>query len=165
MRISMMMAMDTNKLIGKQGGMPWHISTELKYFKKVTMGKPVIMGRVTHESIGRPLPGRVNIVVTRNQDWQVDGLETVASLDDAFAFARTCDAEEMMVIGGASLCAAAMPATERLYLTVIDHEFADGDTWLNSFDWQEWSETSSESHDETADCGYRYTYYVLDRKP
>ncbi len=164
MRISMMMAMDTRNLIGKEGGMPWHISSDLQYFKRVTMGKPVIMGRVTYDSIGRPLPGRANIVVTRNNQWSVDGVRTAASLHEAYDVARTQSAEEMMVIGGASLCQAAMPDTERLYLTVIDHEFPDGDTWLDSFNWQDWTVTSVDKHDETADGGYRFAYYVLDRK-
>lgn len=159
----MIMAMDKAKLIGSKSGLPWHISSDLKYFKRTTMGKPMIMGRVTYESIGRPLPGRPNIVLTSDARWRADGVEVVHSLDDAIAAARSHSAQEMMVIGGASICALAMPQTERLYLTLIDHEFAAGDTWLTSFDWNEWTEISSESHDETDGGGYRYTYYVLER--
>lgn len=163
MRISMVMAMDVNRLIGKEGGLPWHISSDLKYFKRITMSKPLIMGRKTYDSIGKPLPGRPNIVITRNKDWSVEGVQRAESLEQAFEFAAAYDAEEMMVIGGASICQAAMPHTERLYLTVIDHEFADGDTWLRSYQPGEWREVSSESHDETDAGGYRFTYSVLER--
>ncbi len=164
MRISMVMAMDRAKLIGKEKGMPWHIPSDLQYFKNVTMGKPVIMGRVTYESIGRPLPGRHSIVLSRDKAWAADQVETVHSLADAFAAARKHPGDEMMVIGGASLCALAMPYTERLYLTIVDHEFADGDTWLDSFNQSHWNEVSREAHDETSQGGYRYTYFVLDNK-
>ena len=81
MRISMIMAMDVNRLIGKDGGMPWHISADLKYFKRITMGKPVIMGRRTFDSLGKPLPGRPNIVITRSKDWTAAGVQVAASLE------------------------------------------------------------------------------------
>ncbi len=164
MRISMIMAMDLNQLIGKGGKMPWHISAELKYFKKITLGKPVIMGRKTFDSIEKPLPERPNIVVTRNKDWSIEGVQTAESLQQAFEMAALHNAEELMVIGGASLCEQAMPHTDRLYLTVIEHEFEGGDTWLNSFKPDEWKEISAEPHDETTDGGYRYSYKVFERK-
>jgi len=134
--VAMMMAMDSNRLIGKEGGMPWHVPGEMAYFKRVTMGKPVIMGRKTFESIGKPLPGRPNIVVTRNRDWAAEGVVIVHDLDTAVHTARDIclsaeqPVSEMMVIGGAGICREAMALTQRLYLTVIDHEF-DGDTWLD----------------------------------
>jgi len=165
MRISMMMAMDTNRLIGKDGSMPWHISAELKYFKRITMGKPVIMGRKTFDSIGKPLPGRPNIVITRNEGWAVTDVQRASSLTQAIHLAREHQSDELMVIGGASVCQEAMPYVERLYLTVIDHEFADGDTWLQSYESADWHEVSSEAHDETSDGGYRFTYSVLERLP
>lgn len=163
MQVSMIMAMDKAKLIGKHGGMPWKISSDLKYFKRVTMGKPLIMGRVTFDSLGRPLPGRPNIVLTRDETWTADGVEAVHTLEVAFSAARKHHGDEMMVIGGASLCQLAMPHTRRLYLTVIDHQFVDGDTWLDSFHWRDWKEVSNEAHDETDQGGYKFTYYVLDR--
>ncbi len=164
MQISMVMAMDNNRLIGKDGGMPWHISADLQYFKRITMGKPVIMGRKTFDSIGKPLPGRQNIVITRNKDWSVSGVQVAESLQHALDLAASHSTEEVMVVGGASVCEAAMPLTDRLYLTVIDHEFQDGDTWLNSYQPDEWYEVSSESHDETPDGGLQYVYKVLERK-
>ena len=160
--ISMIMAMDNNRLVGKDGGLPWHISSDLKYFKRITMGKPMIMGRRTFESIGKPLPGRPNIVITRNKDWDADGVQVASSFDQAVEYARQHDSQEVMVIGGASVCEQAMPQTQRLYLTVIDHEF-DGDTWLKSYQPQDWRELSSEVHDETDTGGYRFTYYVHER--
>ena len=164
MKISMIMAMDNAKLIGKDGGMPWKISNDLQYFKRVTMGKPMIMGRITFDSLGKPVPGRPHIVLTRDQNWHYDNVESVQTLDDAFAAARCHDGDEMMVIGGASLCKLAMPHVQCLYLTVIDHQFDEGDTWLDSFNWDEWTETSAKSYDETSDGGYRYVHYVLERR-
>jgi len=111
----MMMAMDANKLIGANGGLPWHIPGELAYFKSVTMGKPVIMGRKTFESIGKPLPGRANVVVTSNTSWQRDGVHTVSSTDEALSTASkiatnvATAAQEIMIIGGAALCRELMP--------------------------------------------------------
>ena len=159
----MVMAMDKNRLIGKDGNMPWHIPSDLKYFKRVTMGKPVIMGRKTFDSLGKPLPGRPNIVVTRNKEWSVEGVQVASALEEAFELAKEHSTEEIMVVGGASLCAQAMPSTDRLFLTIIDHEFEGGDTWLKSYEADEWREVSREEHDETGQGGYRYTYYVLER--
>jgi len=140
-KVGMVMAMDRNRLIGKENGMPWHIPGEQAYFKAITLGKPVIMGRKTHESIGRPLPGRQNIVVTRNPSWRGDGVDAVLSLEAAIELANKAGTDEVMVIGGAGLCELAIPFTDRLYLTVIDAEY-EGDTWLNSYKADEWVEAS-----------------------
>lgn len=164
--IAMMMAMDKNKLIGSDGGMPWHIPGEQAYFKRVTMGKPIIMGRKTFDSIGKPLPGRANIVVTRNSEWSADGVTVVASLDDAFEAGRKAlkkqPATEIVVIGGASLCQAAMPLTQRLYLTVVDKAYT-GDTWLDSFHWDDWSVESEDVQDQDSTGGLAVTYWVLEK--
>jgi len=127
------------------------------------MGKPVIMGRKTFDSLGKPLPGRPNIVVTRNKDWSAEGVQVASALEEAFDLAKEHSAEEIMVVGGASLCAQAMPSTDRLFLTIIDHEFEGGDTWLKSYEANDWHEVSREEHDETGQGGYRYTYFVLER--
>ncbi len=163
MRIAMVMAMDNNRLIGKDGTLPWHISADLQYFKRITMGKPMIMGRKTYESIGRPLPGRHSIVVTGNERWSEENVQVASSLDEALECARAHQADEMMIIGGASICESAMPYVERLYLTIIDHEFEGGDTWLQSYQANDWIEVSSEHNDETGQGGYRFIYYVLER--
>ena len=163
-----MMAMDKNRLIGKAGAMPWHIPGELAYFKRVTMGKPVIMGRKTFESIGKPLPGRSNIVVTRNRNWSAENVIVVHDLDTAVQSAEdiclsdATAASEMVIIGGAGLCRDAMPITERLYLTVIDHAF-EGDIWLDSFHWDDWQVLSQDVQDEQNTGGLPVTYWVLEK--
>lgn len=167
--VTMMLAMDKNKLIGKDGGMPWKIPGEMAYFKEVTMGKPVIMGRVTFDSIGKPLPGRPNFVVTRNADWVAEGVQTCTSLDAAIAGAKQyykdSDAnepaapKEVMVIGGAGLCREAMPQTQRIYLTLIDHEY-EGDIWFDSFEWDDWQINSRKDLQQN---GLAYSYLVLER--
>ena len=180
----MVMAMDRNRLIGKDGGMPWHLPGEMQYFKKVTMGKPLIMGRKTYESIGRPLPGRISIVVTRNADWPDSGdnavrdylssgqLRVSSTVDEAFIVAQgivsgdtanTEDAvtgKEVAVVGGAAICELAMPYCQRLYLTVIDAEF-EGDTWLSSFKRDDWNLVSDSP---TSMGGFDLSYQVLERQ-
>jgi len=165
----MMMAMDKNRLIGRDGGLPWHVPGELAYFKRVTMGKPVIMGRKTFESIGKPLPGRTNIVITRNQHWRAEGAIVSHNLESALA--QACDivklpatkADELVVIGGASLCRDAMAITQRLYLTVIDHAY-EGDTWLDSFEWDQWTVVSEDVQDPETTAGLPVTYWVLEKR-
>jgi len=172
--VAMMLAMDKNKLIGKEGGMPWFIPGEMAYFKKVTMGKPVVMGRKTFDSIGKPLPGRPNFVVTRNADWSADGVETCTSLNAAIegatdfyaknktnseAVAEHRKTNEIFVIGGAGLCREAMPDTVRIYLTDIDHEF-EGDIWFDSFDWNDWQVISRQDNQHES---LKYSYLVLER--
>ena len=160
-KIAMIMAMDKNKLIGKDNGMPWHIPGEMAYFKKITLGKPVIMGRKTHESIGQALPGRQNIVVTRNNEWASAGIDAVTSVDAAIKLARRSNTEEIMIIGGAASCEVAMPITERLYLTVIDEAY-EGDTWLESYEADQWREISREdiAANESVPS---FSYLVLER--
>lgn len=167
-KVAMMMAMDKNRLIGKEGGMPWHVPGELAYFKRVTMAKPLIMGRKTFDSIGKPLPGRTNIVVTRNKDWHADGVVVAHDLESAFTVAtEICHsaehpADEMMVIGGAGLCHDAMAYTQRLYLTIIDQAY-EGDTWLESFQWDDWNIASEDVQDPESTGGIRVTYWVLEK--
>ncbi|NND89328.1 MAG: dihydrofolate reductase [Granulosicoccus sp.] len=172
--IAMMMAMDRNRLIGRDGRLPWHIPGELAYFKAVTMGKPVVMGRKTYESIGKPLPGRDNIVVTRNPNWSADGVQRAQSLESALSLAKGIAAgdtqqnvpdgshPEVMIIGGASLCRDAMPDTQRLYLTTVDYDF-DGDTWFDSFHWDDWKVVSEERRDPFSTDGLLVTYWVLEK--
>jgi len=164
--VCVVLAMDKNKLIGKEGGMPWHIPGELAYFKSITMGHPIIMGRKTFDSIGKPLPGRLNVVVTRNKDWQAEGAVAVTSLEDAMAVSKASvsdkDNPQVMVIGGAALCRDAMPFTDRLYLTFIDHEY-EGDTWFDSFDATQWQEVSRRDVDPSETNGIPISYRVLER--
>ena len=141
MKLSLIVAVSRNGVIGRGNTLPWHLPADLKHFKAVTMGKPVIMGRKTWESIGRPLPGRKNIVVSRNRDFRAAGCEVVSSLDAAV---RACtDAAEVFVIGGAQLYADALPHADRLYLTRVDAEI-DGDVTFPRFDPAAWKLVSSE---------------------
>lgn len=148
--ISLIVAHDKNYVIGYENGMPWHLPGDLQYFKEMTMGKPIIMGRKTFESIGRPLPGRRNIVITRNDQYTAEGIETVSSLDAALALVK--DVPEIMVIGGAQIFEQALSMADKLYITLIDHEFK-GDTYFPRYDG--WRLTSSQ---EAIDSGQGYTF-------
>lgn len=133
--LSLIVAMDENRVIGHDNALPWCLPADLAHFKRMTMGKPVVMGRKTHESIGRPLPGRRNLVVTSNPDYDAPGCEVVAGIDAALTACE--DAKEVMLIGGATLYAQTLARADRLYVTLIHHEF-DGDTWFPEFDSAAW---------------------------
>ena len=147
MSISIVAAVARNGVIGAGGGMPWHLPDELRLFKETTLGHVLVMGRRTYESIGRPLPGRTTVVVTRSSDWSPDAGDVVVARDveDALARARAID-DEVFVVGGGELYAAALPHTDRLVLTFVEQE-PDGDTRFPEVDWGEWRETSREPGD------------------
>jgi dihydrofolate reductase len=151
--ITLVAAMARNGAIGLGGAMPWHLPRELKHFKAVTMGHPIVMGRKTWESIGRPLPGRQNIVVTRNPGYSAEGCDVVASLQAAVEVAN---GDEVMVIGGGQLYEQALPHADRMVLTLVDCEPV-GDTWFPEWDPADWTETSSrhEDPDEANPHAYR----------
>jgi dihydrofolate reductase len=148
-----------NGVIGKDGALPWHLPEDLKRFKRMTVGKPVIMGRKTFESIGKPLPGRQNIVLTRDAGWQCPGVSVAANLAEAVAAAGLdprARAEGIMVIGGAQIYAEALPSATRIELTEVDAE-PDGDTVLPAFDPARWREVARESHAPEGDRpGYAF---------
>ncbi len=160
MRIALIAALDRNGLIGRDNDLPWRLPADLQHFKRMTMGKPILMGRLTWESLGRPLPGRHNIVLTRDQDYQAEGATVVDSTDAALAAAG--EAEEAMVIGGAAFYRAMLPHAERLYLTRIDAEF-DGDAWFPEFDPAAWRETARETHALDERNAYPYAFVTLER--
>ncbi len=135
MRISLIAAMDKNNLIGSSNQIPWHIPGELKRFREITMGRPVIMGRKTHESIGKPLDGRVNIVLTKNQNLRFDGVQCYSKLEDIFNSLK--NEEEIFVIGGSQIYEITLPLANRLYITMINEEYS-GDTWFPKIDFSEW---------------------------
>ncbi|TAN55398.1 MAG: dihydrofolate reductase [Magnetospirillum sp.] len=143
--IGLIVAIAANGVIGRDNALPWHIPEDLKWFKRNTLGKPVIMGRKTWDSIGRPLPGRPNIVVTRQADWAAAGAHAVHSLEDGLALAERLApaAAESMVIGGSALFAEALPRCGRLYLTEIQRAY-DGDTRFPAFDRAGWREVGRE---------------------
>ena len=155
-RITLVAAMARNRAIGLEGAMPWHLPRELRHFKEITMGKPIVMGRKTWESIGRVLPGRQNIVVTRNPDYVVEGCDLAESLEAAVNVARGA---EVMIIGGGQLYAEALPHADRMVLTRVDCE-PEADTWFPEWIAAEWSETTSRS--EMADEKNPLNYRVMD---
>ncbi|MCP5368441.1 MAG: dihydrofolate reductase [Hyphomicrobiales bacterium] len=162
MRVSLVVAVAENGVIGRDGGLPWRLPGDLAWFKKVTMGKPIIMGRKTYDSIGRPLPGRTNIVVTRNPDWRADGVAAAPDLDTALARAAGEGAGEAMVIGGAQIYAQAIELADRYYLTEV-HAAVEGDTSLPPLDRSQWVETFRERHAAAGDAP-AYSFVILDRR-
>jgi dihydrofolate reductase len=144
-RVVLVAAVADNGVIGRDGDIPWSISEDLKHFRAVTSGHPVVMGRLTYESIGRPLPKRTNIVVTRTPGWSAEGVTVVESLEAALAAARGCEGD-VMVIGGAQIYAAAMGAADVQVLTEV-HQTPEGDTFYPAYDRSEWIETRREKRD------------------
>ena len=160
MRLSIVVAMDDNRLIGSKNQLPWHLPADLAYFKKLTTGKSILMGRKTYDSIGRPLPNRRNIVITRNANISIPGCEVVSSIDHALELTK--EDPEVMVIGGASLCEQLLPKINRLYITKIDGVF-EGDVFFPKYDDFDWLEVSCESHPKDNSNAYSYKFIVLDR--
>jgi dihydrofolate reductase len=160
MRISIIVAMAKGNVIGRDGNLPWHLSNDLKRFKSLTMGHHIVMGRKTYESIGRPLPGRVSVVVTRQASYSVEGVIIVHSLDEALQRANGDD--EVFVIGGAQIYAQALPLAGRIYLTRVDGEVS-GDTrfpQINLVDWRVVSESNSAADERNE---FPHSFQVLDR--
>ena len=166
MKIAMIAAVAENNAIGINNKMPWYLPGDLRYFKGITMGKPVIMGRKTFDSLRRPLPGRTNIVITRDKTWQHEGVKVVHSLDDAIALAEDIALingnEEIMVIGGEQIYRMALEKADRLYLTRVYQSF-EGDAFFPELDETQWQETSRQDLQSEDDEPLTYSYLVLDR--
>lgn len=164
--LAIIVAAAENGVIGRNNGLPWHLPQDLRYFKQVTMGKPIVMGRKTFESIGRPLPGRSNIVISRNITFSAAGVRIVATLDEAISLAddiaQTDGAAEVVVIGGAEIYRLAMPRAQRLYLTEV-HASVEGDAMLPPIHWPDWREVSRERHAASADNPFDYSFVVYER--
>ncbi|MBC8268597.1 MAG: dihydrofolate reductase [Rhodospirillaceae bacterium] len=161
MIIALVCALGENRVIGKDGGLPWHIPGDLKLFKKTTMGKPIIMGRKTWESLGRPLPGRTNIVITRKPDFKAEGAEVTGDLDQALAVAGQQEGEEVMVIGGAEIYRLALPKADRLYLSEVALN-PQGAAFSPDFDQADWREISRQPFPADEDAP-AYTLVVYER--
>ena len=167
MKIAMIAAVAQNNAIGINNKMPWYLPGDLRYFKAVTMGKPIIMGRKTFDSLRKPLPGRTNIVITRDQAWQHEGVKVVHNLDDALALAEDIALingnEEVMVIGGAQIYQQALDKSDRLYLTKV-HQSFEGDAYFPEIDESDWLETAREDKQSDDEEPLLFSYLVLDRK-
>ncbi|KZE32653.1 dihydrofolate reductase [Crenobacter luteus] len=154
--LTLVAAMADDNVIGVANTLPWHLPEDLRHFKAVTLGKPIVMGRKTYDSIGRPLPGRRNIVVTRNRDWAADGVEVAHSLDAALE--RLAGVDEVCVVGGAELYAQAMARADRLILTEIALK-VDGDARFPAVDAAVWREVSREAHVAASGLAYAFVEY------
>lgn len=155
MKISLIVAMASNRVIGLNGAMPWHLSADLKRFKRITLGSPILMGRKTFDAIGRPLPGRENLIISRNPDYRRPGCRVFADIGGALEYVNGCP--EVFVIGGATLYEALLPRADYLYLTLIHREFA-GDTYFPEFDYSAWRvlERIEVADDPSVDFSYEF---------
>ena len=160
--ISLIVAASRNNVIGAKGRLPWRLSGDLKRFKALTLGKPIVMGRLTYESIGRPLPGRQNIVITRQADYEAEGCDVVPSIEAALAAAG--NAEEIMIIGGGHIYREFLPRADRIYLTRVQAE-VDGDAFLPVIAADEWYEIAREHHAADESNEYDFVLMTLDRAP
>ena len=162
MTLSLIAALAKNRVIGRDGDIPWRIPEDWQHFKRVTTGHPIIMGRKTYQSIGKPLAGRTNIVVTRNRDLEIAGSVIKHSLEDALAFAAPLSSDEVFVIGGERLYTDALPKANKLYLTLVDLE-VEGDTFFPAYDDTEWLET--ERQENSSERGKpAFTFVTLERR-
>lgn len=158
--ISLIWAMDENRLIGSDNKLPWHLPADMQWFRVQTMGKPVLMGRKTFDSIGRPLPGRQNLIMTRQTGLSIEGCTVVHSLAEAMEAAA--GAEEIMVIGGAEIYARLLPKAARLYITRIHHSF-EGDAWFPEFDQSGWRQVQCEEHAADEKNRWPCSFTILER--
>lgn len=160
--ISLVAAVADNGVIGADGGMPWHLPADLAHFKRLTMGKPVLMGRLTWESIGKPLPGRRNLVLTRDPHWRAEGAERVSSMRGAIEAADKQGAPELMVIGGAEVYRQALPHARRIYLTRV-HAEPWGDTLFPELDPDEWREVARREQMSDERNAWDLSFVVMER--
>jgi len=160
MDVSIVVALSSNGVIGRDGELPWYLSADLEHFKSITMGKPIVMGRLTHESIGRPLPGRENIVLTRDVNYLAEGCRIINHLRDISA--KSLKTEEIMIIGGARLYADALPLANRLYMTEV-HTEIPGDVFFPDFDREQWQEVERQYFEADEKNEFDYSFVVMER--
>ncbi len=165
LRLSLLVAMAKNRVIGRDNKLPWHLPADLKHFKFLTMGQTIVMGRKTYESIGRPLPGRANIIVTRQTGYEVPGAIVVNTIDDALLICERTGSinGENFIIGGEELYRQTLKICQRIYITEIQRDF-EGDVFFPEFDPNEWEETQRDRHISENDTNLEYHFVVLDRK-
>ena len=159
---SLIVAVAENGVIGQDNALPWHLPNDLRHFKQLTTGHPVVMGRRTFESIGKPLPGRPNVVVTRQADWRAAGVEVAHSVPNALALAATLGAD-VFIIGGAEIYRQALPAADAIYLTEVHHAVA-GDATFPTLPPTDWREETRERHAPDARHAFAYSFVLLRRR-
>ena len=162
MIISLVVAAATNNAIGKDGKMPWHLPNDLKHFKNVTWGMPVVMGRKTFESVGKVLPGRKNIIITRQSGWTAEGTVAVQKIEDALFVAKSTDAKEVMVIGGGEIYKALFNKANRIYLTRVEAE-PEADTFFPALHPNEWHLVNQQLHEADEKNAYNYSFQLWER--
>lgn len=162
MKTSLLVAVSENNVIGKDNKLPWHLPADLKYFKNLTWGMPILMGRKTFDSIGKPLPGRQSIVITRNKDWGHEDVTVVHSLEEAVAAAADFGAKEIFVIGGAEIFAASLPQADRIYVTRIYHSF-EGDVFFPELNETEWGLQSERRCEADEKDRYNHSFQMFER--
>lgn len=163
MILTLVVAAARNNVIGKDNQLLWRLPNDTRYFKNVTWGMPVVMGRKTYESLGKPLAGRTNIVLTRNSSWKAEGTTTVKSLDDAIFLAKQMDVKELMVIGGGEIYKMAMPKASRIHLTRVEAE-PEGDAWFPEIDPLIWKMVSKQDFPADEKHQYAYSFQVWERR-
>ena len=162
MIVSLLVAADENNVIGTDNQLPWHLPNDLKYFKNLTWAMPILMGRKTFESIGKPLPGRKSIVITRNKDWQHEGVNVVHSIEEAIALASKDAVKEIFVIGGAEIFKTSLGQANRIYLTRIHHQF-EGDVYFSKLDKNEWNLVNQKDCAADEKNAYAHSFQVWER--
>ncbi len=164
-RLSILVAMARNRVIGQNNTLPWHLPADLRHFKSLTMGKTIVMGRKTYQSIGRPLPGRANIIITRQTGYEVPGGVVVNSIEDALKVCRETSAHdsENFIIGGEKLYRQTIAICQRMYITEIQRDF-EGDTFFPEFNPDDWEETQRDKHFSDSNNSMEYHFVILDRK-
>lgn len=164
-RLSILVAMARNRVIGQHNKLPWHLPADLKHFKLLTIGHVIIMGRKTYESIGRPLPGRTNIIITQQKNFAVPGATVVNSIEDALLACEQVNAanSECFIIGGEKLYRQTIAMCQRMYVTEIQRDF-EGDTVFPEYDPGEWEETQRDKYFADGDNTIEYHFVILDRK-
>lgn len=158
--LSIIVAMDEQGVIGYKNTIPWRLAADMKHVKETTMGKPIVMGRKTHQSIGKPLPGRENIVITRDVTFRSDGCRIFHSLDEALS--HYAGSEEVMILGGAELYKLTLEQAGRIYLTEV-HTKVEGDTYFPAFEQEQWREISRERHGKDDKNEFDYSFVILER--
>lgn len=160
MKISLIAAMADNRVIGIDNSLPWNLPADMKWFRQNTLGKPIMMGRKTFDSIGKALPGRRNIVVTHDESFVAKGCDVVHDIESGLALLS--DVDELMVIGGASFYEQTLLKADRLYLTLV-HAEIEGDAWFPDVDFSQWTETSRETHEADEKNEFNYSFIIFDR--